>query len=71
LTSLVPIVEASGGRPGQIAILVPDLEAALARHGLPPHMEPAWRIWTYDERIVRERTYRGAAGRFSMRLAVA
>ena len=66
----IPIVEASDGRPGQIAVLVPDLEAALARHGLSPHAEPAWRIWTYDERIVRERFYRGGEGRFTMRLAL-
>ena len=31
---------------------------------------PAWRIWTYDERIVRERIYRGGEGRFTMRLAL-
>ena len=51
-------------------MLVPSLERALATHGTTPHVAPAWRIWTYDERIVPERIYRGGEGRFSMRLAL-
>jgi hypothetical protein len=54
-----------GGRPYQIGVVVPDLDAGMRAHG------GEWRIWTYDEQVLARRIYRGAEGRFAMRIALA
>jgi methylmalonyl-CoA/ethylmalonyl-CoA epimerase len=64
-------IEALGGRTvGQVGIIVPHLEQALERYtnlwGLGP-----WAGYTYGPATVPELTYRGAPGRYSMRLALA
>ncbi len=68
--SPVPVIATAGGQPGQIGILVDDLDAALAGFGAPAHVAPAWRIWTYGPAILREQTLRGEPAAFSMRLAL-
>ena len=68
--SPVPVIELAGGRPGQVGIVVESLELAMAGYGVPAHMKPAWRIWTYDGAVLSERIFRGTPGHFVMRLAL-
>jgi glyoxalase/bleomycin resistance protein/dioxygenase superfamily protein len=53
---------------GQIAFVVADVEAAAERWvnlGIGP-----WNIWTFDERRLPNRQYRGRPGSFAMRAAL-
>jgi catechol 2,3-dioxygenase-like lactoylglutathione lyase family enzyme len=65
-----PIVTMGGGRPYQVGIVVPDLEAAMRAYGPPVGAGDVWRVWTYDETVLRQRIYRGEDGSFAMRIAL-
>jgi hypothetical protein len=65
-----PVVALGGSRPYQVGVVVPDLEAAMRAHGAPDGAGDVWRLWTYDENVLRERRYRGSSGTFSMRIAL-
>jgi hypothetical protein len=58
-----------GRPPGQIGILVHDLEAAAARYSTLWGNGP-WRCWTYGDELLRERIHRGRPSRFSVRIAL-
>jgi len=53
---------------GQIAFVVPDLEAGV-RSWLNLGIGP-WNIWTFDERLLPQMSYRGELGAFAMRGAL-
>ena len=54
----------------QIGIVTEDIEAAMRRYSRIFDCGP-WHVYTYGPAIVEEPTFRGAAGRFEMRLALA
>lgn len=53
----------------QVAIVVADLDAAVAGYGRLLGLE-TWQSWRYDGELLGWREYRGAAGTFAMRLAI-
>ena len=57
-------------RQDQIGIVVADLGAAMRRYSRIFDCG-AWSVWTYGPALFRESSFRGRAGRFSMRLALA
>ena len=65
-----PVIPLGGSHPYQVGIVVPDLDAAMRAYGAPCGAGDIWRLWTYDENILRERRYRGSSGTFSMRIAL-
>lgn len=67
----IPLVAEVDAYPGQIGIVVDDLDRALATWGSIGHTEPGWRIWTYGPSTVSAQTYRGRPAPHSMRLAMA
>jgi len=54
----------------QIGIVVEDIDAAMHRYAGMFDCGP-WHVYTYGPDIVKEPTFRGAPGRFEMRLALA
>jgi len=54
----------------QVGILVPDLASAIRGYQAALNLDD-WLIYTYSADTVPEMTYRGEAGRFGMRLAMA
>jgi len=58
-----------GRPPGQIGIVVRDLEAAARRYSALWGNGP-WLCWTYGPAILREQVYRGRPSRFSVRIAL-
>lgn len=68
--SAIPLIVDAAGRPSQIGIVVRDLREGLRIWGVQPHVRPAWRVWEYNQRMMRESTYRGEPGTFSMLLAM-
>ncbi|WP_028923263.1 VOC family protein [Pseudonocardia acaciae] len=67
----IPLIADAGGRPGQVAMVVADLDEAMASWGAVGHTAPRWRIWTYGPGTVSSLTYRGRPASYSMRLALA
>jgi methylmalonyl-CoA/ethylmalonyl-CoA epimerase len=64
-------IETLAGRPvGQVGIIVRDLEAALERYSSLWRLGP-WACFVYGPATVPKLTYRGKAGRYSMRIALA
>jgi hypothetical protein len=53
---------------GQVAFVVADLDAGV-RAWLNLGIGP-WNIWTFDERLLPQMTYRGEPGAFAMRVAL-
>lgn len=69
--SRIPLIEDAGGRPGQIGMVVRDLDEGLRTWGAGAHTRPAWRIWKYSAQTMRSITYRGEPGTYSMWVAMA
>jgi len=65
--SRLPLVDGRG--PSQIGIVVPDLESALERYESLWGGGP-WRCFTYGAGHIPEVRYRGAAGTYTMRIAL-
>jgi hypothetical protein len=65
--SRIPLVAAAGGVPGQVAIVVTDIEEAMRLWGAD---RGPWRVWTYGPAMLPEQTYLGAPSRHSMLLAM-
>jgi methylmalonyl-CoA/ethylmalonyl-CoA epimerase len=63
---VVPLVAAGRAQPDQVGIIVPQIEAALPAYG----RGGRWSIWTYGPETLSRQLYRGAGGRFAMRLAL-
>jgi methylmalonyl-CoA/ethylmalonyl-CoA epimerase len=66
----IPPIVALAKHPYQVGIVVPDLEAAMRAYGPPSGAGDVWRLWTYGERLLSERRFRGSAGTFSMLIAL-
>lgn len=63
-----PLLPAAEPPTGQVAFVVDDLISAVNRWmtlGVGP-----WNVWTFDERLLRETTYRGQPGTFAARIAL-
>jgi len=54
--------------PDQVAFLVEDIEESM--RGWSAAREGDWRLYLYDQELIKEPTYRGRPGDFSMRLAL-
>ncbi len=65
-TDEVPLLAGRHGRPDQVGIIVPSLEAAFPAYGA----ATPWRIWTYGRSTVGSVELRGGPGRFEMRIAL-
>ncbi len=66
----IPPLVASAQHPYQVGIVVPDLEAAMRAYGPPRGAGDVWRLWTYGERLLSERRFRGSPGTFEMLIAL-
>ena len=64
-----PLPLLDGRSIGQIGILVADLECAVSRYSAIFDGGP-WRAYTYGPATVRELSYQGQPGEYSMRLAI-
>lgn len=53
----------------QVAILVPDLMAAIRNYYEDFGIEP-WQIYTYGKPLVKQMTYRGKPGEYTMRIGL-
>jgi catechol 2,3-dioxygenase-like lactoylglutathione lyase family enzyme len=60
---------AAGASVGQIGILVPNLDHALASYVEALDIKP-WRVWQYDRGFVKEMTYRGEPASYAFRIAL-
>ena len=58
------------GGIAQIALVVPDLDQAVARYWEQFGIGP-WHIYTYERPLLKEMTYHGAPADYAMRLALA
>lgn len=54
---------------GQVAILVPDLDAAMRNYWEKFGIGP-WHVYTYAQPLVREMTYHGEQANYSMRIGL-
>jgi methylmalonyl-CoA/ethylmalonyl-CoA epimerase len=68
--SPIPLINETGGRPGQLGIVVANLDLALAFWGGQAHVSPGWRVGVYDTETWASATYRAMPGSFSMRVAL-
>ena len=68
--SQIPLVAAAHGVPGQVAIVVDDLDEALRTWGVADGGREEWRIWTYGPEMFRSQSYLGAPSEHSMMLAM-
>lgn len=59
-----------GGKVGQIAVVVRSLDHALERYWRFLGVGP-WSVYTYGPAVMREMTYMGKPGSFTMRIALA
>ena len=68
--SPVPLINETAGRPGQLGIVVRDIEAALALWGAQAHVAPGWHVGVYDSRTWASSSYRGQPADFAMKVAL-
>lgn len=71
LLGLEGLIDAAGGEGGfdQVALLVPDLEAAV-RSWAGVYGSSDWLVYTYSPTNIEDCTYRGKPGTYEMRLAL-
>lgn len=70
-TSRIPLIEDADGKPGQIGMVVRDLQQGLETWGLSAHERPEWRVWKYGAQTVSSIVFRGQPGTYSMWVAMA
>jgi methylmalonyl-CoA/ethylmalonyl-CoA epimerase len=68
--STIPLIAGAQGRPGQIGIVVEDMDRGLEDWGAAGHTGGGWRIWRYGPAMVSDMTYRGRRSDHSMWLAM-
>jgi methylmalonyl-CoA/ethylmalonyl-CoA epimerase len=69
--SKVPLINDANGKPGQLGIVVRDLDAALRIWGAQNHIAPGWRVAVYDSANFATSYFRGQEdSRFSMLVAL-
>jgi methylmalonyl-CoA/ethylmalonyl-CoA epimerase len=68
--SEIPLIRYCQNHPGQIGMIVADMDAALRTWGTADPSRSNWRIWTYGPQMIAEQTYLGEPSTHSMRLAM-